>query len=340
MFLDTTMTATHQDLLDPTNTDRADTDRINTPILDTVRMVLNVPFASIVFPHALPQRAEINTRIAELVDCAIALGTPVAVPDIAHQHRPAKFSSQHRPVRGMIAAPFVTRRKQRGALVAFDVVPRTFNERETAILAQFARCIISELELSHRADTDDLTGLMRRQPFTAALGDLVDEHVRSSTPAVLAIADLDHFKCINDSFGHATGDEVLRMVAEAMQHALGRDAMVCRLGGEEFGIALPGQSVDAALPVLERVRRAIATMAIPGHDGVSVTASFGIAALGSPLTTASGWFGAADSALYAAKQSGRNQIRVGRRPHPGSTEHVGEPHKARRGDRGDLSIAI
>ncbi|UOM34691.1 GGDEF domain-containing protein [Acuticoccus sp. I52.16.1] len=294
-------------------------------------MVLDVPFAAVVFPAGVSRWLSApNPAIAALVERTIALGEPLALADC-----PAADTEPH--LRAMIAAPFVTPHDGWGAVVAGDGTPRAFSERETRILAQFANCIISELELTERAETDDLTGLMRRQPFIATLSGLVADHAQSAAPAVLSIIDLDHFKRINDSHGHATGDAVLRTVADVMSDVLGAEAMLCRLGGEEFAVALPDHSLNTALPLLERARRAIAAMTIAEVERIAVTASFGVAPLSDAFANVSAWFKTADAALYTAKQSGRNQIRVGWQSDP----KTGAATRERRGgDWKRLSVAV
>ncbi|RAI00500.1 hypothetical protein DLJ53_14630 [Acuticoccus sediminis] len=340
MLIDRTMVTPFGTSPTPNARDRATDQRVSAPIIDAIRLVLDVPYAAVVFPTSTPTQLGPNAqRIAAVVDSAIGEGRPVAVCDTLGPHS-VDGTPAETPVRAVIAAPFVSPQHGCGAVVAFDIVPRDFAERDLAILAQFARCILSELHLSERADTDDLTGLTRRQPFTAALGLLLHEFAEHETPAVLSIVDLDHFKRINDGFGHAAGDLVLRLAAQAMRRVLGPDAILCRLGGEEFAIALPQYTLNMALPVLERTRRAIGTLAVPEHEGIAVSASFGVAPLNAALGTVSAWFKTADAALYTAKQSGRNQIRVGWQTRPDA--ETGATHAAdQNGQRwSGLSIAI
>ena len=126
-------------------------------------------------------------------------------------------------------------------------------------------------------------------------------------PASFVLLDLDHFKSVNDRFGHAAGDAVLAHVASTMSAAVCKSDSVGRLGGEEFGILLAGASLAEAEEFTQQLRGQLAQASILEIDGASVTASAGIAKrnLGEPRPS---WFERADRALYAAKRKGRDRI--------------------------------
>ncbi|WP_108661600.1 sensor domain-containing diguanylate cyclase [Acuticoccus kandeliae] len=199
---------------------------------------------------------------------------------------------------------------QVGALCAIGDEARTFSEFELSVLSQLARCVVQEMELRQRASLDPLTGLMCRHPFLKRLQWSVDAFARSGEPAALSILDLDHFKSINDRFGHDVGDRVLSAVAETCRNTLGHKAHFGRLGGEEFAIGLPGLAIDDAHRSLERTREAIASIEFLDIPELRVSASFGLAELGDWIADVSHWCKVADVALYAAKKGGRNQIVV------------------------------
>ena len=167
-------------------------------------------------------------------------------------------------------------------------------------------------EARQEAATDPLTGLANRRAFDTALMHAAGGAMNSDTPLSLLLADVDHFKQVNDRWGHDTGDAVLRMVAHAISQAVrGRDT-TARYGGEEFAVILPDTAREGAIVVAENIRQAVrhAGLAVPGQtDPVSVTISLGVSTyeLGEKLTN---MVAHADAALYRAKAAGRNRIEV------------------------------
>ena len=128
----------------------------------------------------------------------------------------------------------------------------------------------------------------------------------------MAIADIDHFKHVNDTFGHLAGDAVLAAVASALNALLRDGDLTGRFGGEEFCILLPGTDAAEARQITERLREKISTIVTPvaGGAGSQVTISIGVAALGSSRRDLDELLAAADHALYQAKEAGRNQVCV------------------------------
>lgn len=156
-------------------------------------------------------------------------------------------------------------------------------------------------ELQRLATTDALTGLANRRRF-------MDELDRAATQsAALAVCDIDHFKRINDAYGHLAGDEALRWFSSVAQQSFA-DGLVGRIGGEEFAILLPGATLGRAVRrcqgFLAKLARAKRTL--PSGDRVVLTASIGVAV--TPCTDASELMMRADRLLYAAKRSGRNRV--------------------------------
>jgi diguanylate cyclase (GGDEF)-like protein len=158
------------------------------------------------------------------------------------------------------------------------------------------------------AETDALTGLPNRRKIALQLDEAIAAACVTGRALSVAMIDLDHFKEINDRFGHLTGDEVLVHVARAAEEALRGADVVGRMGGEEFVILLPRAAGEQASAVAERVRVAVAALALPAHPELRVTASIGVATY-LPGETAAALLGRADAALYAAKDSGRNTLR-------------------------------
>jgi diguanylate cyclase (GGDEF)-like protein len=173
------------------------------------------------------------------------------------------------------------------------------------VLSNLRNLAIAEL----RASTDGLTGLPNKRAVADNLKQMVAQALRTETTLAMLMLDLDHFKQINDRFGHGRGDEVLAAVGAALRAVL-RDAdFVGRYGGEEFVALLPGVSIEGALVAAEKIRSTFADIFVAELDR-PVTVSIGIAMIpdhgGDPGTIER----AADNALYAAKRNGRNRVEI------------------------------
>jgi diguanylate cyclase len=162
--------------------------------------------------------------------------------------------------------------------------------------------------------TDPLTGLANRRAFDLALG-AVNARASRSSPAHLVIADIDHFKRVNDAHGHDNGDEVLRIVGEVLLAKVRRESLLARLGGDEFGVILRRASPHCAVGIAIRLCQSLASrpLIMRGHPEVNerITLSIGVAAWCAGETSAR-WYARADAALYEAKRSGRNRVAVDR----------------------------
>ncbi|MCC6990550.1 MAG: GGDEF domain-containing protein [Acidobacteria bacterium] len=170
--------------------------------------------------------------------------------------------------------------------------------------------IDSLVELSSR---DALTGLANRRAFELALAREVDRVARSGEPALLLVLDIDHFKRVNDTWGHTAGDEVIRAVAASLLDSVRPMDLVARIGGEEFAIILPNCASAYGLNVAERMRRRIETTPIqvgPSQE-VSVTLSVGGAFAPQWVrSTPALWLERADQQLYRSKAQGRNLVQL------------------------------
>lgn len=176
---------------------------------------------------------------------------------------------------------------------------------------------LAEEELSHldrvgkklrSSGVDALTGLLTRSWLQEELPQVVEEHARTHMPLAAVFVDIDHFKSINDTFGHATGDAVLRVVAKAVAQSIRASDVAVRYGGEEFLIVLKRTTPTTGHIIAERVRRAMLAIPWPDHGvvGRQVTLSCGVANLRACEDSAA-WLKRADEALYRAKAAGRNQ---------------------------------
>lgn len=165
-----------------------------------------------------------------------------------------------------------------------------------------------EAELSRAASTDPLTGLANRRVFDAALAQRVDVGAQGGEAGCVAVFDLDHFKAVNDRFGHDAGDHVLQSFARIARGVVREDDIVARLGGEEFGILFPGAGIEQAHQLSERLRATLAATRLRhGQAVVELTVSAGIAAIDG-IGSAAAVLRAADRALYAAKAKGRDRL--------------------------------
>jgi len=159
------------------------------------------------------------------------------------------------------------------------------------------------------AATDPLTGLPNLRTFRAALEREIAAALRSGDPCTLIAFDLDHFKAVNDTLGHAAGDEVLTRTAHALRAVARRADLPARLGGEEFALLLPGTGAQDAAAVAERLRAAFRAVDVPGLAR-PVTASFGLATCPEDGVEAASLLAAADAAAYAAKRAGRDRVHL------------------------------
>ena len=167
--------------------------------------------------------------------------------------------------------------------------------------------------------TDSLTGVFNRRYVSAHLPRLLDRAADSNKPVSILMFDIDHFKRVNDTFGHDVGDEVLREVAIRSAHNLRNFDLVARLGGEEFVVIMPDTDGEAALMVAERLRQRIGDtpFAVSAPIGeITVTVSVGVAVGGRVGDTVDTLIKRADEALYEAKRSGRNRVIPDKRDMP------------------------
>ncbi len=162
----------------------------------------------------------------------------------------------------------------------------------------------------HQAAFDDLTGLAARRHFLDELRREVARVRRQGAPLSMLMVDADHFKVINDTWGHPAGDAVLVALAECLKEGTRTLDVVGRLGGEEFGVLLPAADVEAALMVAERLRASAENMRVPyAEQSLRVTVSIGVAEWG-PELSLEDLVELADGALYRSKKAGRNTVTV------------------------------
>jgi diguanylate cyclase (GGDEF)-like protein len=281
-----------------------------------VKAVLGVPMAAVTFIDGDRQRIhtrqgfdlEETSRSESFCTHTIAMSEPLVVSDARTDPR---FSENPLVLSGTLTSylgvPLTTPDGYNlGALCALDTVSRTFGPKDVEMLARFAGLVVDELELRTIALEDAMTGALTRRAFVEGAACAIDRFDRYSRPGALVLFDIDHFKSINDTFGHPVGDEVLRQVADAARGILRPSDLLGRLGGEEFGVLLPETDRSSALVCAERLRAAISSLTLPKLDGRIVSASFGVSGLTGLVRNPEAWLAEADAALYIAKRSGRN----------------------------------
>jgi len=168
----------------------------------------------------------------------------------------------------------------------------------------------ADRETYELATTDSLTGVYNRRTFKELAEPQLSRSRRSQMPVSLLMLDLDHFKRINDTYGHLAGDDVLRNFATLVRNCLRKEDLLARYGGEEFVVLLPGSSQEAAAALAERIREQTAALPMDANKHrARVTVSIGSASeKGDTLPSMEAMLGRADEALYQAKREGRNRV--------------------------------
>jgi two-component system, cell cycle response regulator len=181
---------------------------------------------------------------------------------------------------------------------------RKENNLQTLTESLSARSVTLEYE----ALTDGLTGMHNRRYFDDAMNEYLEQFRKIDKPIGLMILDLDHFKKVNDTYGHDVGDEVLRQIARCLQEFTRYHDVVARLGGEEFAVVAPNMSRESLFKLAERIRYAISSLNIKsGNVTLRVTMSIGLT-IWDQKETAEQLYKRADMQLYQAKRSGRNRV--------------------------------
>lgn len=300
-------------LLDP-NTDEA-----YRPITTLVRSVFDAPIAFVSSIDATRQRYKCAFGVGvtdlprETTFCNDVLRTSdiVVIEDAPHdpRYRAHELVVGPMAIRSYLGAPLISPDGfVVGTVCVADVKPRRFADHEVTIIRQFADVVLDQSELLQIADHDSLTGAWTRRAFLQAVSREMARARRYGEPASIALFDLDHFKRINDGFGHRVGDLVLRTAVSACQARMREEETIGRLGGEEFAVLFVGTGLSAATAAAERLRLGMEAARVLERPGLGFTSSFGVAELNSAMERPEDWIEAADRALYRAKANGRNRI--------------------------------
>jgi diguanylate cyclase (GGDEF)-like protein len=256
--------------------------------------------------HALPLRKGEGVAGWVLENASAAL-----VRDTREDERFLPASGQGFAIGSIVAAPLVHGGRAIGVLSSSSSAPRAFDEAHERLARLLAACSVPALErarLVRLAVTDDLTLAYNGRYLLPRLQQEL-ERARADAPVSVAMLDLDHFKRVNDTYGHARGDVVLRAFADRVRDKTRRSDLLVRRGGEEFVLVLPATDAERALALAERIRGAVGGEPMPVGDSATVvqTVSAGVAT----------WDGVegpeallhrADLALYEAKGAGRDRV--------------------------------
>jgi diguanylate cyclase (GGDEF)-like protein len=223
-----------------------------------------------------------------------------------------------------MSVPLISFGQVLGILLLDSARSGVFSESDVQPLESVADICSTAIQNAHYVERvkqlayiDGLTGIFNRRFFELRIAEEIERARRHKAGMAVIMADIDQFKLLNDDFGHLLGDEVLRQVSSLFQQQLRKIDVVCRYGGEEFGLILPQTSAPHALRVAEKLRRAVESWKFPGVPR-TVTISAGIGVFPDHGTTRDELVRAADNGLYAAKQAGRNRT-VGCAPRRGAS---------------------
>jgi diguanylate cyclase (GGDEF)-like protein len=243
----------------------------------------------------------------------MATGRPVVENDVA---RVPQYLAMFEQTRSKMCIPLVSFGKTLGVLALDSAELNTFQMTDAQPLESVADICAIAIQNAYYVERvrqlayiDGLTGIFNRRYFEMRIAEEMERARRYNSSLAVIMLDIDNFKRLNDEFGHLLGDEVLRQVSSVFSQQLRKIDVVCRYGGEEFAVLLPQTSAEQAFSVAEKLRREVAGYRFPGVPR-AVTISAGAAAHPIHGGTRDEVVKAADAALYTAKQTGRNCVRM------------------------------
>jgi diguanylate cyclase (GGDEF)-like protein len=242
---------------------------------------------------------------------ALELGKTVVENEVAFV---SQYLASFVETRSEMCVPLIFFGEKLGVLMLESATPDNFTHEDVPPLESVADICAGAIQNAHYfekaqqlAYIDGLTGIYNRRYFEMQIGTEIERASRYDGRLAIIMIDIDHFKRLNDEFGHLLGDEVLRQVSGVFGQQLRKVDVVCRYGGEEFAILVPQTSGGNALEVAEKLRRMVEAYRFPGVP-VKVTISAGVAEFPTHGRTRDELVAAADAALYVSKDAGRNRV--------------------------------
>jgi diguanylate cyclase (GGDEF)-like protein len=262
-----------------------------------------------------PERGEIPAG-AGLTHRAVDSGRPVVENDVTTV---TGYVAGFAETKSEMCLPLISQGETIGVLALESARAGAFTPNDVQPLESVADICATAIQnaryfdrVRHMAYADGLTGIFNRRYFEMRIAEEMERARRYDNALALIMVDLDHFKRLNDEFGHLLGDEVLRQVTTLFGQNLRKSDIVCRYGGEEFVLLMPQTTVEQATAAAEKLRKAIETWSFPGVAW-PVTISSGVSSFPADGDSRDALVSAADRALYAAKQGGRNRVVVASR---------------------------
>jgi diguanylate cyclase (GGDEF)-like protein len=230
------------------------------------------------------------------------------------QNQPVKYADQSGALQSVIATPLPTQEGVLGVIILAGLGPDKFTENDLTILTAIAATTASAIrnaqlhqEIKEMAITDPLTEVFNRRGLEQWGQYEIDRAKRFNSALSAIFFDLDHFKEINDTYGHEVGDQVLQQVVSCCQEVIRKIDIFARIGGEEFIIILPETALPVAVDVAERIRKTVANCIIMSNSHqIKMTLSLGVSELSEEINDLNSLINAADHLMYQAKQAGRN----------------------------------
>jgi len=264
-------------------------------------------------------------RCEAVCDIVVCSGKPLVIEDMQKDDRVVDNPAVLGPngLRAYAGAPLTTRAGQHlGALCVLDTAPRSFSAEQIKLLTGFAALVSDQLELRAQADRDFLTNTLNRRGFETVLHREMGWIAGGGPSATLAMLDLDHFKKVNDTYGHPVGDTVLRALATLISGQIRKVDYLARLGGEEFAVLLPDTPIEDGMKVVNRIHESVAAFRLADFPDLTLTVSIGLIDITRRNKDAVAVMHDVDAAVYAAKANGRNRTITFPNGHPFRTAQV------------------
>jgi diguanylate cyclase (GGDEF)-like protein len=242
-------------------------------------------------------------------------GAPALIDDVRKDPRYVSLPVQNINIASLLCIPLSMRAEVLGVMTVSSAKTKAFTREDEALLTFLGNSIVRDIEnarLYQMAITDSLTKAYNRQFLLHRLPDEIERHKRYGDQFAIVLLDVDHFKRLNDQFGHVAGDYVLKELSRCLKKTLREIDALVRYGGEEFLMLLPKTDLEGAATIAERVRKTIEDHVFHHLDNrLHITLSLGVGSFTAEETEQS-YVDRVDRALYRAKQGGRNRVEVDR----------------------------